>query len=87
MPKAVEVRVDQVISDICSRAEVTVERRPPEHAGGKWQLRYPSTLSGGGNLQLDVNFMLRVPLWPVVLKDSRTLGEFKDKQIPLARYQ
>jgi hypothetical protein len=68
MRKAVDARVDQAISDNCSRAEITVERRPPEHAGEKWQLRYLSALGGSGNLQLDVNFMLRVPLRPVVLK-------------------
>jgi hypothetical protein len=45
----------------------------PSTLEGKWQLRYPSALGGGGNLQLDVNFMLRVPLRPLVLKDSRTL--------------
>jgi hypothetical protein len=27
--------------------------------------------------------MLRVPLWPVVLKDSRKVGEFQIKQIPV----
>lgn len=59
------------------------ERRATEHAGGKWQLRYASALGGGGNLQLDINFMLRVPLWPVVLRDSRRLGAFQAKQIPL----
>lgn len=76
-------KVEQAITDVCNRADITVERRATEHAGGKWQLRYASALGGGGNLQLDINFMLRVPLWPVVLKDSRKLGEFQVKQIPL----
>ena len=76
-------KIEQAITDVCNRAEITVERRASEHAGGKWQLRYPSALGGGGNLQFDVNFMLRVPLWPVVLKDSRRVGEFQVKQIPL----
>jgi predicted nucleotidyltransferase component of viral defense system len=81
--KAERPKVEQAISDVCNRTEITVERRATEHAGGKWQLRYPSALGGGGNLQLDINFMLRVPLWPVVLKDSRKVGEFQVKQIPV----
>ena len=81
--KAERPKIEQAITDVCNRAEITVERRATEHAGGKWQLRYPSALGGGGNLQLDINFMLRVPLWPVVLHDSRKVGEFQVKQIPL----
>ena len=81
--KAERPKIEQAITDVCNRAEITVERRATEHAGGKWQLRYPSALGGGGNLQLDINFMLRLPLWPVVLKDSRKVGEFQVKQIPL----
>ncbi len=81
--KAERPKIEQAITDVCNRAEITVERRATEHAGGKWQLRYPSALGGGGNLELDINFMLRVPLWPVVLKDSRKVGEFQVKQIPV----
>jgi hypothetical protein len=81
--KAERPKIEQAITDVCNRAEITVERRATEHAGGKWQLRYSSALGGGGNLQLDINFMLRVPLWPVVLKDSRRVGEFQVRQIPL----
>jgi hypothetical protein len=47
---------------------------PAEHAGGKWQLRYPSAGGQGGNLEVDVNFMFRIPLWPVKTMDSRLLG-------------
>jgi len=81
--KAERPKIEQAITDVCNRAEITVERRATEHAGGKWQLRYASALGGGGNLQLDINFMLRVPLWPVVLKDSRKVGEFQIKEIPV----
>jgi len=59
--KAERPKIEQAITDVCNRAEITVERRATEHAGGKWQLRYSSALGGGGNLQLDINFMLRVP--------------------------
>ena len=47
---------------------------PAEHAGGKWQLRYPAASGQGGNLEVDVNFMFRIPLWPIQTMDSRPVG-------------
>jgi predicted nucleotidyltransferase component of viral defense system len=76
-------KVEQALSDVCNRSELTVERRAKEHAGGKWQLRYASALGGGANLQVDMNFMLRLPLWPVVMRDSKKIGSFQAQQIPL----
>jgi predicted nucleotidyltransferase component of viral defense system len=81
--KAERPKVEQALSDVCNRSELTVERRAKEHAGGKWQLRYASALGGGANLQVDINFMLRLPLWPVVLRDSKKIGSFQTQQIPL----
>lgn len=81
--KAERPRVEQALTDVCGRAELTVERGAKEHAGGKWQLRYASALGGGGNLQVDLNFMLRLPLWPVVVRDSKEIGTFQARQIPL----
>ena len=81
--KAERPRVEQALSDVCNRSELTVERRAKEHAGGKWQLRYASALGGGANLQVDINFMLRLPLWPVVMRDSKKIGPFQAQQIPL----
>ena len=81
--KAERPKVEQALSDVCNRSELTVERRAKEHAGGKWQLRYASALGGGGNLQVDINFMLRLPLWPVVIRDSKEIGSFQARQVPV----
>lgn len=43
---------------------------PDEHAGGKWRLSYRSALGRPAILEVDVNFMLRVPLWSPVRSDS-----------------
>jgi hypothetical protein len=60
-------KIEVAIQAVCSREEFTVARIPSEHAGGKWRLRYKSGIGAGGNLEVDVNFMLRLPLWPVIL--------------------
>lgn len=67
-------KVEEVLQAVFSREGFTVRRVPTEHAGGKWQLRYPSTGGQGGNLEVDVNFMFRIPLWPVKTMDSRPVG-------------
>jgi hypothetical protein len=46
-------------------------------------VRYESAFGQGGNLTVDLNFMFRIPLWPVTPSDSRLLGSFKAEQIPL----
>jgi predicted nucleotidyltransferase component of viral defense system len=67
-------KVEQALQAVFSREGFTIRRMPAEHAGGKWQLRYPSAVGQGGNLEVDVNFMFRIPLWPVKRMDSRQVG-------------
>jgi len=67
-------QVDQAIHAVCGREELGVRRVPDEHAGGKWRLTYTFAAGGPGNLELDMNFLLRTPLWPVKRLDSRPLG-------------
>ena len=67
-------KVEEALQAVFSREGFTVRRVPAEHAGGKWQLRYPSAGGQGGNLEVDVNFMFRIPLWPVKTMDSRPVG-------------
>ncbi len=66
-------KIEQGVQAVCSRAGMNVMRVPTDHAGGKCRLRYASALSEGGNLEVDLNFMHRVPLWPVTKVDS-TIG-------------
>ena len=69
-------KVEQAIRATCSREGFSVRRVPEEHAGGKWLLRYESALGQGGNLQVDLNFMFRIPLWPVKTLNSHPVGSY-----------
>lgn len=70
--------------DVVGRTEgMSILRVPDEHAGGKWQLRYQSALGQAGNIEIDLNYMFRIPLWPVRPTDSRPLGRFTASRIPL----
>lgn len=76
-------RVEQAIEAVCSRESMTITRRPSEHAGGAWTLQYTSALGGTAHIKLDLNFMFRVPLWPVIKMDSRPVGGLAAKAIPV----
>ena len=67
-------KVEKAVQAVCAREDMSLTRLPTDHAGGKWRLRYESALGGGGTLEVDVNFMFRVPLWPVRPLDSRQIG-------------
>jgi predicted nucleotidyltransferase component of viral defense system len=70
-------QVEQAVKAVCQRDGLSVRRTPSDHAGGKWRLGFTSPRGGTGTLELDVNFTLRTPLWPVEVRDSRPVGPFK----------
>jgi hypothetical protein len=76
-------KVEQAIHAVCGRLGLQIHRVPLDHAGGKWRLSYTSVVGRSANLELDMNFMLRKPLWTPVVSDSKRVGSFGTTQIPL----
>lgn len=76
-------RIEQALQAVCGRVGLQSRRVPTDHAGGKWRLSFQRVSGGGGNLELDMNFMLRAPLWPVERANSRSVGTFLAKDIPV----
>ena len=74
-------KVEQAIDAVCSREGLTVKRMPSQHAGGKWRLSFVNTAGSSDNLEVDLTFMLRVPLWPVATMDSKSLGPAVAREI------
>jgi len=74
-------RVETAIQQVAGREGLTVRRVPTEHAGGKWRLTYTSASGRPGTIELDVNFMLRTPLWPASARDSHPIGGSKAERI------
>ena len=77
----VRPKMEQALIAVFSREGFNVRRMPAEHAGGKWLLQYQSSTGQRANLEVDVNFMFRIPLWPVVKMDSKQLGAWQAKGI------
>lgn len=68
------VSIEQALEAIFLREGMSIKRVPQKHAGGKWQLKYESTLGGYGNLEVDLNFMFRMPLCPILRMHSCSVG-------------
>ena len=76
-------KVEQAFQTVFSREGFTTKRVPTEHAGGKWRLNYQSYTGQSGNLEVDLNFMLRQPIWEIQLADSHSLGDFQARNIAI----
>ncbi|MHB9140088.1 MAG: nucleotidyl transferase AbiEii/AbiGii toxin family protein [Victivallaceae bacterium] len=76
-------KIEQAIQAVFSREDYNLKRMPGEHAGGKWRLGYQDASGQPGNLEVDLNFMFRVPLWETRFGDSHALGEYQAKKFPL----
>jgi predicted nucleotidyltransferase component of viral defense system len=77
-------KVERAILAICQREGFRITRSPgDEHAGGKWRLNYPSAVNPTSNLELDLNFMLRIPLWQPQLADSANVGGMQARRVPV----
>ena len=76
-------KVEKAAQAVFSREGFTIKRVPTEHAGGKWRLSYQSYIGQSGNIEVDLNFMFRQPLWDIQRVDSHALGNFKAMNIAL----
>jgi len=76
-------KIEQAVQAVLARDDFTVRRMPEGHAGGKWSLQYGSASGQTGNLEVDINFMFRIPLWPVTTLDSHSVGAWRATGIPV----
>ncbi|MBN2541657.1 nucleotidyl transferase AbiEii/AbiGii toxin family protein [bacterium] len=76
-------KIEQAAQAVFSREGFTTKKVPEEYAGGKWRLGYQSFTGQSGNLEVDMNFMFRQPLWDIQSYDSHTIGDFQAKDIPV----
>jgi len=75
--------IEQACQAVFSREGFAIKKVPADHAGGKWRLQYRGFSGRSGNLEVDLNFMYRQPLWDVLSLDSRAFGDFQAKNVPV----
>ena len=59
-------QLEAILLDICQRQHYSLYRNPRAHAGGKMVLVYDSLIGNKGRLEVDLNYIFRVPLWSPV---------------------
>lgn len=57
------VIINDAISELLLKNQFVLYRNPGHHAGGKMVWRYPSVFGQFGNLEIDLNYMYRQPLF------------------------
>ena len=75
--------LEAAVEAVFRREDLVVGRTRRGHAGGTWALRYPSAGGQYGRLDVDINFMYRVPLWPITTSNSTALGRWSAVAIPI----
>jgi predicted nucleotidyltransferase component of viral defense system len=66
--------VEKAMEAVFQRENLMIRRIPSKHAGGKWQLKYQGVFGNQGNLEVDLNFMFRIPLWDIQKCSSKIAG-------------
>ena len=73
--------VEKAMEAVFLRENLMIRRIPTKHAGGKWQLKYQSSLGNQGNLEVDLNYMFRIPLWDIQKCSSKMIGHHQIHEI------
>ena len=76
-------RIEEAMQAVFRREDFEVRYVPQGYAGGKWPLRYAASSGQGGVVEVDLNYMYRLPLWPVAPMDSHPLGDWQAREIPV----
>ena len=84
--KAERTKVEGLIVELCRQHGFKIKREPGQHAGGRYKLGYESALGSTQNLQVDINFMYRLPLFPLVRRNSFAVGSYAAVNIPIMFY-
>lgn len=82
--KMIEERkiVNETIQQILMQNKFKLCRNPGYHAGSKMVWRYQSVLGQGGNIEIDINYMYRKPLWSCVQQKPKLYFD-EDFTIPI----
>jgi predicted nucleotidyltransferase component of viral defense system len=68
-------KLEQEIKKLIESRGISVKNVPDEHAGAKWRLQAPSAFGGTFSLEVDLNFIMRIPVWGVESKSPYSLDE------------
>lgn len=68
-------QVEKALEALVAAQGYAIKRQAASYAGGKWILRHASALGGNGNLEVDLNYLYREPIFGAERIDSVRLGD------------
>lgn len=79
--------VENALTRVLSSLEMSVRRVPEQHAGGKWRIRFESIFGGSQTLELDINYLMRVPFYGTEQKESFILDTTLRVSFPVISFE
>ena len=76
-------RLEEALDAVFRREDLSSRQTTNEHAGSSWTLRYPTASGQTGRVDVDINYMYRVPLWPITVMASRRVGDWQATGVPV----
>jgi predicted nucleotidyltransferase component of viral defense system len=58
-------KISDAILDNAAKLNMSVKRNPQRHAGSKVVLVYNSLMDNRGHIEIDINYMYRIPIWDI----------------------
>ncbi len=58
-------KLEAILIDTCRRFQYDLDRNAHAHAGGKMIFVYQSVLGNKGRIEIDLNYLFRIPLWSI----------------------
>ena len=79
-------KIEEALKLVCDQEGFEMRRVPNRenqgaHAGGKFQFRYDSMLGNRGNLEVDISYMYRTPLWDAQKIKSVVVGGIQTENV------
>jgi predicted nucleotidyltransferase component of viral defense system len=68
-------KLEHEMQSLIESRGISVRNVPAEHAGAKWRLQAPGAFGGTFTLEIDLNFLMRIPVWGVQSKSPYPLDE------------
>lgn len=78
--KEARPEIVRALETVFARADLKITNDPnyDEHAGITWELSYDSMVEGRDNVKVDLNFLERVPLFPIKENGLNKLGDLSE---------
>ena len=67
--------LEQEMKRLIESRGITVKNTPSDHAGGKWRLQAQGAFGGSFSLELDLNYLMRVPVYGLQSRPPFPLDE------------